>query len=61
LFTVVDFDVAVGGESKGGVGGGLKVWNAGIEAGGSMSSQHTNRVKFSVHLRIPKGGPLRPD
>jgi hypothetical protein len=56
-FTVVDFDVSVVAEHKAGGKGGLKVWGVGLlEREAGRSSQHTSRVKFSVHLRIPQGG-----
>jgi hypothetical protein len=54
-FTVVDFDVSVVAENKAGGKGGLKVWGVGIEGEAGHSSQHTSRVRFSVHLQIPQG------
>jgi Trypsin-co-occurring domain 2 len=62
-FTVVDFDVSVVAETKGGGKGRLKVWDIGIEGEAGHTSQHTNRVRFSVQLRIPDGAkppPPRP-
>jgi hypothetical protein len=37
LFTVVEFDVSVVAETSMGAKGGLKVWSAGVEAGGQRS------------------------
>jgi hypothetical protein len=55
FFTVVDFDVSVIAESKEGAG---TVRVAEIEASDAniRSGQNTSRVKFSVHVRLPKGG-----
>jgi hypothetical protein len=55
IFTVVEFDVSVVAESSLGGKGGLKVWSAGIEGGGSRSDHQTSRVKFAVQLKIPEG------
>jgi Trypsin-co-occurring domain 2 len=62
-FTVVNFDVSVVAENKVGGKGGLKVWGVGLEGEAGRSGQHTSRVSFSVHLRIPQGlkGPIRPE
>jgi ferredoxin len=61
-FTVVDFDVSVVAENKAGGKGGLKVWGMGLEGEAERLSQHTSRVRFCVHVRIPQGDkrPLRP-
>ena len=59
LYTVVDFDVAVVGESKGDADARRGLWIASVGADGSISSQHTNRLKFSVHVRIPSPGLRR--
>ena len=55
MFTVVDFDVSVVAETKGGGKGGIKVW--GVEAGGGLERgvQNTSRVKFAVHVKLPQG------
>jgi hypothetical protein len=55
-FTVVDFDVSVVAKNKAGGKGGLKVWGVGLEGEAGRPSQHTSRMKFSVHLRIAEGG-----
>ncbi len=57
-FTVVDFDVSVVAETKGGGKGGIKVW--GIEAGGGLDRavQNTSKVRFAVHLMLPTGAKL---
>ena len=55
LFTIVQFDVSVLAETKAGGKAGLKVFSVGAEGGGEHTSQHTSRVKFSVHLRLPMG------
>lgn len=54
-FTIVQFDVSVLAETKAGGKAGLKVWSIGAEGGGEHTSQHTSRVKFSVHLKLPVG------
>ena len=56
LFTVMQFDVSVSAESKGAGKVGLRVWSVGAEGSGEHTAQHTNRVKFSVPLRLPLGG-----
>jgi hypothetical protein len=56
VFTVVEFDVSVLAETSGGGKGALKVWSVGsVEAGGKRSDQQTSRVRFAVHLKIPRG------
>ena len=59
-FTVVDFDVSVVAETKGGGKGGIKVW--GLEAGGGIDRgvQNTSKVKFAVHLMLPTGAKQSP-
>jgi hypothetical protein len=54
-FTIVDFDVSVVAENKAGGKGGLKVWGVGVEGEAGHLSQHTSRVRFSVHVQIPQG------
>ena len=54
-FTVVDFDVSVVAEAKGGAKGGLKVWSVGIEGNGGYTHQQSSRIRFSVPIRIPDG------
>jgi hypothetical protein len=53
FFTIVQFDVSVLAETKAGGKAGLKVWSVGAEGGGEHTSQHTSRIKFSVHLKLP--------
>ena len=55
IFTVVQFDVSVSAETKGGGKAGLRVWSIRAEGSGEHTAQHTNRVKFSVPLRLPLG------
>ena len=56
LYTAVEFDVSVVVETAGGGKGALKVWSVGsVEAGGKRSDQQTSRVRFAVHLKIPRG------
>ena len=56
IFTIVQFDVSISAETKGGGKAGLRVWSIGAEGSGEHTAQHTNRVKFSVPLRLPLGG-----
>jgi hypothetical protein len=60
-FTIVQFDVSVAAETKAGGKGGLKVWSVGVEAIGEHTAQHSNRVKFSVHLKLPDGKRVPQD
>ena len=56
MFTVVDFDVSVVAETKGGGKGGIKVWE--VEAGGGLEregSQHEPASEFAVHVKLPQG------
>ena len=53
IFTIVQFDVSISAETKGGGKAGLRVWSIGAEGSGEHTAQHTNRVKFSVPLRLP--------
>jgi hypothetical protein len=61
FFTVVQFDVSVAAETKAGGKGGLRVWSVGVEGSGEHNSHHTNRVKFSVHLKLPDGKTVPAD
>jgi Trypsin-co-occurring domain 2 len=61
FFTVVQFDVSIAAETKAGGKGGLRVWSVGIEGSGEHTSHHTNRVKFSVHLKLPGGKSVPSD
>lgn len=55
VFTTVDFDISVLAESKEG-GGTVRVAAAEISDNTSRTAQNASRVKFSVHVRLPKGG-----
>jgi hypothetical protein len=61
FFTVVQFDVSVAAETKAGGKGGLRVWSVGVEGSGEHTAQSTNRVKFSVHVKLPQGASVVPD
>jgi hypothetical protein len=54
-FTFVEFDIAVSAGAEGKAGVGLKVASFGVEAGGARTSQATNRIKFSVPIKLPHG------
>ncbi|MDX3976572.1 hypothetical protein [Shinella sp.] len=60
VFTTVDFDISVVAETSEG-GGTVRVADTQIADGSSKMSQNASRMKFAVHLRLPKGGPLRED
>jgi hypothetical protein len=58
-YTIVEFDVSVLAETSAGGKGALKVWSVGgLEAGGKRSDQQTSRVRFGVHVKIPRGDKL---
>jgi hypothetical protein len=59
FFTLVEFDVAVFAETKEGQPG-IRVADLEIAAETKNTAQTTSRVKFSVHVRLPKGGAVRP-
>jgi Trypsin-co-occurring domain 2 len=54
-FTVVQFDVSVAAQTNASGKGGLQVWSVGVEGGGEHATHHTNRVQFSVHMKLPEG------
>ena len=58
FFTPVKFDISVAAETKDG-GGSVRVAEIELSDGGSTTSQHANRVQFTVHIRLPKGGDRR--
>ncbi|MBA1139498.1 hypothetical protein [Mesorhizobium neociceri] len=58
FFTLVDFDVSVIAESREG-GNSVRVSTIEVDDGSSKSASNTSRVKFTVHVRIPKGGANR--
>jgi len=58
FFTTVEFDISVLAESKEG-GGSVRVADNYVTDGNSRTAQNASRVKFSVHLRLPKGGSNR--
>jgi hypothetical protein len=57
-FTLVEFDVAVFAETKEGQPG-IRVADLEIAAETKNTTQTASRVKFSVHVRLPKGGAIR--
>jgi hypothetical protein len=61
VFTRIDFDVAVTAETSGKAGAGLKVFGAGIEAGGEHKQTGANRLTFSVPIRLPDGDTSKAD
>lgn len=58
FFTSVEFDVSIAAESKDG-GNVVKVADASFQDGAERKNANLSRVRFSVHLRIPKGGDNR--
>lgn len=61
MFTRVDFDVAVSGQTSGKGGAKLTVFGVGAEAGGEHKKEFANRVKFSVPVRLPDGDHQRAE
>lgn len=55
MFTRVDFDVAVSGQTTGKGGVNLKVFSIGVEGGGEHKTEVANRIKFSIPVRLPDG------
>jgi hypothetical protein len=55
FFTLVEFDVLVLAGSKDGVPD-VRVADVEISNKGERTNQNSSRVKFSVHVRLPKGG-----
>ena len=55
FFTLVEFDVLVLAESKDGQPE-VRVADIEISSKGERTQQNSSRVKFSVHVRLPKGG-----
>ncbi|MDP2409431.1 MAG: hypothetical protein Q8M26_04000 [Pseudolabrys sp.] len=55
FFTLVDFDVLVLAGSKDGEPD-VRVADVDISNKGERTNQNSSRVKFSVHVRLPKGG-----
>jgi hypothetical protein len=58
FFTRVDFDVLVLAETKDGQPS-VKVGDSQIMSAASSTDKNASRVKFSVHIRLPKGGAVR--
>ncbi|MFH1344393.1 MAG: hypothetical protein ABIL01_24820 [Pseudomonadota bacterium] len=56
FFTRVDFDVLVVAETKDGQQN-VKVGDTEIASSDSNTGRNASRVKFTVHVRLPKGGP----
>ncbi len=57
-FTNVDFDVSVIAETKAG-GNSVRVADSQVTEGLSSVNSNATRMKFSVHVRLPKGGKSR--
>lgn len=55
FFTRVDFDVLVVAETKDGKQS-VRVGDTEIASGDTNSGRNASRVKFTVHVRLPKGG-----
>jgi hypothetical protein len=60
FYTVVDFDVSVLAESREGAGS-VRVASVEVSEGSAKTAQNTSRVKFSVHVKLPKGGNFKPE
>jgi hypothetical protein len=58
FFTRVDFDVLVFAENKDGQPS-VRVGDSQIVSAATNTDQKASRVKFSIHLRLPKGGAVR--
>lgn len=58
FFTKVDFDILVLAETKDGHPT-VRVGDAQIVNDSQNTNQNASRVKFSVHVRLPKGGAIR--
>jgi hypothetical protein len=58
FFTNVDFDVSVIAETQAG-GNSVRVADSQFTEGTTSVSSNTSRMKFSVHIRLPKGGESR--
>ena len=56
LFTIVDFDISVAATTTD-RGDTLRVSSIEQIGGSEKSAQNTSRVRFSVHVRLPQGGP----
>ena len=59
IYTRVDFDIAVSGETNAKAGANLKVFGVGVEGGGDSKHGTANRISFSVPVRLPDGDPTR--
>ena len=55
MFTRVDFDVAVSGDTSGQGTAALKVFGAGASVEGEPRHGYANRISFSVPVRLPDG------
>lgn len=58
-FTLVEFDVAVSGETSGKGGANLKVFGVGFEGGGEHKAGTANRIAFAIPVRLPDGDSER--
>jgi hypothetical protein len=59
LFTIVDFDISVTATTSE-RGDSLRVSSIEMTGGSERTAQNMSRVKFSVHVRLPQGGPALP-
>ena len=55
FFTIVDFDISVLAETKE-AGQSVRVADVHSADGNTKMAQNASRVRFAVHLRLPKGG-----
>jgi hypothetical protein len=58
FFTRVDFDILVLAETKDGQPS-VTVGDSQLVSAASSTDRNASRVKFSVHVRLPKGGVVR--
>lgn len=61
MFTRIDFDIAVSGETSGKGGASLKVLGVGLDGGGEHKTTTANRIRFSVPVRLPDGDLTRAE
>jgi hypothetical protein len=57
FFTIVNFDVLVFAESKDGAPD-VRVGGIEVSENSSQTAQNSSRVKFAVHVRLPKGADV---
>jgi len=56
IFTIVDFDISVVATTSE-RGDSIRVSSIETTGGSERTAQNASRVKFSVHVRLPQGGP----